>query len=320
MAEDIEIIVYGAAYFNIISRVPRLPRKGEKMVANEIKADFGGDTIFSGTVANKLGARTAVVTKVGLDDNGKSFAEYMQSLDIDTTYLEICRGQRTGIRQINIGDNGQKHIISIPGANILATCVDIGSALEVFKNAKVLICQQDLNLGSVIHALKTFKGISILDGVFIQNPPLDCIKEATYYCCSGEMAARILGVSKLLVVNDFVMALNKILEMGAKIPIITVGLRGVVYVETQETRSYILVPLRPRSIRNLTNTGTGFVGALAYYLAHFPNVSLQQKIGCAYEVTMFSGVVDENCGSDACELQIDPLKVVYPWRLLRSQY
>uniref|UniRef100_A0A2D4P3F3 Carbohydrate kinase PfkB domain-containing protein n=1 Tax=Micrurus surinamensis TaxID=129470 RepID=A0A2D4P3F3_MICSU len=69
----------------------------------------------------------------------------------------------------------------------------------------------------------------------------------------------------------------KLLERGCRTVIITLGPEGCVVVSKEEpTPNHI--PVKKISAVDTTGAGDSFVGALAFYLAHYPNLPLHEML------------------------------------------
>lgn len=83
-------------------------------------------------------------------------------------------------------------------------------------------------------------------------------------------------------------AIEKLVEMGAKTVIITLGEQGAIY-STFEERKIIHVKVRKiEKVVDTTGAGDAFIGSLAYYIAKYPILEFHQKIGAACEIAAIS--------------------------------
>jgi ribokinase len=61
------VCVVGAANIDLISYVPRLPRLGETLHGTQFRMGYGGKGANQAVMAARLGARAAMVCKLGRD-------------------------------------------------------------------------------------------------------------------------------------------------------------------------------------------------------------------------------------------------------------
>lgn len=79
-------------------------------------------------------------------------------------YVERVNEKPTGIAQINVDQNGENHIVIIPGANDTLSITDIENADNLLDKSKVLVCQLETPIQATLTALRRFKnGVSILN-------------------------------------------------------------------------------------------------------------------------------------------------------------
>jgi len=244
---------------------------------------FGGKGANQCVAASKLGANCALVSKLGKDDLGCMYYDYLQELDINVDYVEIVEGYETGIAQINVDDNGENSIVILPGANGMLNHKDISRSKKLFREAKVLLCQLETDPRTVLLALKQFKGISILNAApASKNIPPGLIKAPTILCVNAVEAAMLTDRKEIKSVQDAKAACQDLLEKGARTVIITMGSQGAVYQTQTEPDACIHCPAAPvRFLADTSGAGDAFIGALAYHLLHYPKLNLEHHIHAA---------------------------------------
>ena len=101
MANDPRVCVVGSSNIDLTFRTPRLPRPGETLAAHGFQLGFGGKGANQAVMAARLGARVAVVTKVGRDAFGPQTVENYRREGIDTTHLLFDDERPSGVASIS---------------------------------------------------------------------------------------------------------------------------------------------------------------------------------------------------------------------------
>ncbi|XP_004535228.1 ribokinase [Ceratitis capitata] len=285
-----DVLVFGSAIVDFISYANRLPKAGETLHGDKFSTGFGGKGANQCVAAARLGAKTAIITKLGEDLWGANYLEQLQSENVNVDFVQKCQGQTTGIAQICVADSGENHIVIVVGANNLLSSEDVKQAKKLFETAKILVCQFETPLNATLAALQAFKGISILNTAPARkNTPSEYIKAATILCLNETEAALTTGMDKVTTLSQAKEAMEHLLEMGANNVIITLGALGAVYVRSDEPEMFIHVSaFAVDKVVDTTGAGDAFIGALAYNLAQYPDLPWHQLIGAANQVAAYS--------------------------------
>ena len=290
---DVEIVVIGSCNVDLITYTPRFPYPGETIHGNKYEKGLGGKGANQCVAAAKLGARTAMVGKVGLDADGDDFLRQFCSLGINTKLISQTKNTATGIATILVNDEGNNAIVIVPGANLELQPKDAISAGELVKSAEIVVCQNEIPLDVTLEALRTAK---FFNKFTIFNPapaPLQPLDEEFYLLsdiiCCNESETYALTNIEINSVADAKKAALQLCKIGCKLPILTLGENGCVYVE-KNCANDLPVHVMPSQINALDTTGAGdaFVGALAFFLIRFPLLSLHEKISRACRVASLS--------------------------------
>ena len=71
------------------SMSPRVPGRGETKFGVKFQTGFGGKTSNAAVMAAKLGAKVAMIGRLGQDENGAAYMDNYRSLDVDVTNVTI---------------------------------------------------------------------------------------------------------------------------------------------------------------------------------------------------------------------------------------
>ena len=84
---------------------------GAKISSEEVSFNFGGGACNTAATFAKLGLNTAVNCKIGKDDNGKSIAQNLNKLGINTNLIQTDEGKKTGFSLVVVNKEGGDRII-----------------------------------------------------------------------------------------------------------------------------------------------------------------------------------------------------------------
>lgn len=149
--------------------------------------------------AARLGARTALIAKLGDDSFGADYLRQLTSEKVNVQHVEQLAGQTTGVAQIAVSDDGENNIIIVVGANNALSPADVTRASEHFAQAKVLVCQLETPIEATLAALRQFQhGISILNAApALEQTPAELLQLASIFCVNETEAALMTGVKSI---------------------------------------------------------------------------------------------------------------------------
>ncbi|XP_059621853.1 ribokinase [Phlebotomus argentipes] len=290
MGDHLDVVVFGSCNMDLISYVPRLPRVGETIHGSRFVTGFGGKGANQCVAASRLGARCAMVGKLGQDSWGQAYRDHLEQEGINISHLSVIDGQTTGVAPISVSESdGANHIVIIVGANNSLSVEDAKSAAESF-TARVLVCQLETPIEATIRALELFPGTSIVNAApALENTPQELLKLSTIFCVNESEAALM---TKLTVesVEDAKRAVERLQEMGANTVIITLGENGAVFREKSSPHTLHARIAPVDSVVDTTGAGDAFVGALAHLLAKLEGqrVPFGQLMAGACEIASMS--------------------------------
>src|ERR1019366_1274524 len=111
------IAVVGSANVDLTFRTPRLPRPGETLAGHSFHLGMGGKGANQAVAASRLGAKVALVARVGNDTFGQEAMSRYRAEGIDTSFVQQDTSRPTGTAAIVVDDDAQNCIIVVAGAN-----------------------------------------------------------------------------------------------------------------------------------------------------------------------------------------------------------
>uniref|UniRef100_A0A4W4EJP9 Ribokinase n=1 Tax=Electrophorus electricus TaxID=8005 RepID=A0A4W4EJP9_ELEEL len=268
----------GHSAFYLSSQAPRLPKAGETIHGHKFFIGFGGKGANQCVQAARLGARTAMVCKVGKDFFGNSYIQNFKDNGICTAFVDQTSDAVTGVASITVNTAGQNAIVIVAGANMLLGEEELQRAQGALGKAKVLVCQLEVSPDTSLQALRIARKNHVKT-IFNPAPAIpglhtDFYKASDIFCCN-ESEAELLTGECVASVEDAVRVGRELLHRGCASVIITLGPQGCVVLQATHPEPRH-VPTSQVTATDTTGAGDSFIGALAFYIAHYPTMPLEE--------------------------------------------
>jgi ribokinase len=258
------VLVVGSVNADLVVSVARRPAAGETVLGSDLATFPGGKGANQAVAAARLGARVALVGRVGGDSFGGFLREALDREGVAYGQLRTVPGP-SGVALITVGPDGDNSIIVAPGANALLTPEDVAAARPAFEAAAVVSAQLEVPIEAVAAAAALAAGTGAR---FILNlsPP-------------REVPGALLAAADPLVVNEHEAAFllgpgtgrpgaaaqaAALLARGARSVVITLGADGA-YAADAAGGARVPSPRVP--VVDTTGAGDAFTGALAWRLS-----------------------------------------------------
>jgi ribokinase len=257
-----KIIVVGSLHMDFTVKARTIPRIGETILGDELKVSPGGKGANQAVAAAKLGANVTMIGRVGADIFGRNLIKNAKRHNIDTKYVIHDPEARTGLALIMVDRKGNNIIAVAPGADSKCCKEDMDRADSVIKSSDVLLAQLETPLLAVEHAInKAFQcGVKV-----ILNPAPGCklperLLRKVDILTPNEREAEVLSGVHVTDLNSARKAAAKILKMGTKNVVLTMGKEGALIAREEKT-----VHAKSPKVNPVDTTGAGdtFCGALA---------------------------------------------------------
>lgn len=95
-----DVVVVGSCFVDMISYVPHFPKFDETVKGTKFQLDFGGKAANQCVMAQKLGAKTAMIAKIGNDQFGKDTIQNFTNFGVNTDFISATDKADTGITSI----------------------------------------------------------------------------------------------------------------------------------------------------------------------------------------------------------------------------
>ena len=262
--EDISVL--GIFVADISFSGSRIPAVGETILGDKYNVGPGGKGCNQAIAIARLGGKVNFISKIGNDNYGQLALNTLKKNNIGTTNVIQDKDLQTGVAGILVDKNSGKNAINvIAGAPSTLKISEINKQINVIKNSKIFLTQLEVPKNVTLHCLKTAKQNGCLT---ILNPaPASEITKEFYdhidYFTPNETEAEFYTGIKINNENGAKQASNKLINLGIKKVIITLGDKGLFYSDGKEE-----IYLKANSVKTVDTTGAGdaFNGGLAFGL------------------------------------------------------
>lgn len=237
------ITVVGSVNLDFVATASTLPAPGETVTGATLARHPGGKGANQALAAARLGAKVAMVGRVGHDALADEALALLKAEGVNLSGCLIDGAAPTGVALIAVDAKGENQIVVAPGANAAFQPSQLTAPIE-----GALICQLEIPVETVARAVALTTGFVCLN-----------LAPAT------EIPANLLARADLIVVNETEAAFyGARLHDGGGLVAITLGARGAALFKGGEQIA-VAIPPKVTAI-DATGAGDSFVGALVVAL------------------------------------------------------
>ena len=262
-----KIIGPGSLVVDITGFAPHLPKEGETVPGSTVRFGPGGKGSNQLTAACRAGSDVLIISRRGQDFLGQIMKAHYDAEGMSEKYISIVEGEETGSALIEIDEaDAQNRIIVILAANTRVTREDVLAAEADFADADAVLTQFETSLPAMMAA----KELAVKHRKpFILNPapyfPVPAsVFDGVDYVTPNETETEYMTGIPVNTEEDCRAAAKKILDMGVKNVIITLGVRGAYYTDGKKE---LLVPSIKVKAVETTGAGDAFNGGFATAIA-----------------------------------------------------
>ncbi len=264
--EHPRIVVLGGINMDLVTVTPRFPEDGETVVGSRFLTYAGGKGANQAVAAARMGARSALVGRVGDDLFGPQLVEGLAAAGVDTDGVVVEPGASSGIAVINIDGAAQNRIIQIPGANHTCGPADAERAIGLLPGAAAVLLQLEVAIEVSLQVMRAAAALGVMV-IFDPGPPKP-LPDELYGLCTvitpNETEAQALVGFPVTDVASAERAAQALLAGGVGAVVVKLGERGAYYA-TAERRGHT-PPFAVTPVDSVA-AGDAFNGALAVALA-----------------------------------------------------
>ena len=245
----------------------KIPAVGETIIGDKYNIGPGGKGCNQAVAIARLGGKVNFISKIGKDNYGQLALNTLKKNNIDVKNIIQDENLQTGVAGILVDKNSGKNAINvIVGAPSTLKISEIDNQINIIKNSKIFLTQLEVPKNVTLHCLKTAKENGCLT---ILNPaPASEITKEFYnfidYFTPNETEAEFYTGIKINNEKEAKHASDKLINLGIKKVIITLGEKGLFYSDGNEE-----IYLKANLVKAIDTTGAGdaFNGGLAFSLS-----------------------------------------------------
>ncbi|WP_367045808.1 ribokinase [Streptomyces sp. Je 1-332] len=259
-----DLLVVGSANADLVIGVERRPAPGETVLGSDLVTHPGGKGANQSVAAARLGARTALLARVGDDAHGRLLLDSQRAAGADTVGV-LVGGAPTGVALITVDPSGDNSIVVSPGANARLTPEDIRAAGSLLAASRVVSTQLEIPIESVTEVVRTLPAATRF--VLNPSPPAPLRPEVLAACdplVVNEHEARYVLGDDAAVADSPEDWARALLALGPRSVVITLGARGALTADGDG--SPVTVPSPKVEAVDTTGAGDAFTAALAWRL------------------------------------------------------
>lgn len=263
------IICFGSLIMDISIRCDKIPAIGETVYTYEdYHVNPGGKGGNQSVAAARSGGSVTLIGRIADDEYARQLVHSFQKDHIDTSQLTVDKEARTGVAFVWVDMEGHNKCVCSLGVNARVTPQDLQSHAHLFTEGSIVMTTLE-------HSRQ------LLDEITLMAQQNNCTlvvdpSSKDYSKLTPEIARRIdilkpnevetemLTGIRVETEEDAVQAIHILKKKGIRMPVISLGSRGVVYEYKGSVTS--VEGLRVKAI-DTTAAGDTFIGSMAAKLS-----------------------------------------------------
>lgn len=257
------LICLGLSAFDVTWTVESLPAGTGKVRASDFAEGGGGMAANAAAAAAKLGARVRFWGRAGDDNAGHAMREALQSCAVEVDGFRLFAGARSSVSGIVVDARGERSIVNFRGDGLPADPSWL--PLDAVARADAVLADPRWPEGArALFAAARAEGVpSVLDGDVADAAVFDVLLPLVDCAVFSEPA--LAGYASAT--SDNIEArLRFALERGCRLAAVTLGDRGVAWIDPTGTDQLQRLPTFAVDAVDTTGAGDVFHGAFAFAL------------------------------------------------------
>ena len=265
---------------DLVTFAPRFPRPGETVVGSRFLTYAGGKGANQAVAAARMGARSAMVGRVGGDIFGPQLLEGLAAAGVDISGIGVNPEESSGIAVIGVDETAQNCITQVLGAN--DTCgPGQGQAVKrLLSGAAALLLQLETSIELSLEV--AWESASLGVAVILDPGPVRPVPDELLGLCNvitpNETEAQALVGFPVTGPESAAKAAAALLRRGVGTAVIKLGTQGA-YFANNEVHGMVS-PFDVAAVDSVA-AGDAFNGALAVSLAEGKDLEKAVTIACA---------------------------------------
>ncbi len=262
-----KVVGPGSLLVDVTGYAPHLPVAGETVKGSAVRFGPGGKGSNQMTAAHRAGSDVRIISCRGDDFLGQILKKHYETEGMSEEHVRVLPDAETAAAFIEIDEaDAQNRIIVVFAANERVKHDEVLAAEKDFADCDAVLTQFETTNEAVLAAKALAKKYN---KPFILNPApyIDVPKEifdGVDYITPNETETEQFTGIKVDSLEDCRVAAKKFFDMGVKNVVITLGVRGVFFMN--ETEEYFVPALKVKAVET-TGAGDAFNGGFATAIA-----------------------------------------------------
>lgn len=256
------IAVIGSIIMDLAVTTPRVPKRGENILAHGLSIGPGGKGANASVALERLGARSRLVGRVGNDDFGRQELEAVAKEGVIVDSVSVDESAQTGTALIMVDDEGENTILVVIGANdTLDAETALGALAPHWDSLGAVLVNFEIPtevVQQVIDAAHHHGVPVVVDAGPPRDHPDSVWRHATILSPNMLETGYLVGYE----VADEATALRaarELIQQGPKAVVIKMGGQGSMWVTAEEAEQ---VPAFEVDVVDTTGAGDAYTAAL----------------------------------------------------------
>jgi ribokinase len=274
------ILSLGGINMDLVTFSDRLPADGETVVGDRFVTYPGGKGANQAVAAARMGARSAMIGRVGDDTFGPQLVDLLQSVGVETSAVGVTSETNSGIAVISVGEGGQNRIVQVLGANDTCGDAEYDAVAVLLPQASALMLQLEVSVSLSIRVaeLAASQGVNvILDPGPVRAVPNEFHQWVSIITPNETEAEALVGYA-IADARTAANAASELLTRGVGSAVIKLGAQGAYWADGQASG---MVPAFAVEAVDTVAAGDAFNGALAVALSEGHPLESAVRWGCA---------------------------------------
>jgi ribokinase len=143
-ASQPDVICLASWNADLVVRVPRPAARGETQFASDFEISPGGKGSNASVAAARQGARVALLARIGDDDFGRMALDLWRREGVDASQVDVAAGERSGVAQIQVFDDGDNCIAVYRGAGAGLAARHAQAAAPLIQGARLVMAPNEV--------------------------------------------------------------------------------------------------------------------------------------------------------------------------------
>ena len=259
-------MVLGGINIDLVTFSPRFPLPGETVVGTRFVTYAGGKGANQAVAAAQMGARSAMVGRVGGDIFGPQLLDGLVAAGVDITGVGVNSDKSSGIAVIGVDETAQNCITQILGANDTCGPAEAASVRQALPGSSALLLQLEVSIELSLEVARDARSQGIT--VMLDPGPVRPLPNEFFGLCDvitpNETEAQTLVGFPVIGPESASEAASALLGLGAGAVVIKLGGQGCYFADRNSKGA--VTPFKVDAVDSVA-AGDAFNGALAVSLA-----------------------------------------------------